>query len=139
MGNNCTTELKEFIKNDVPIVKIKTMEEEINNTLHFLMGKSFSKKYDDQKIFINTQLTQFIKNLEYIKEEDLKELKDHQKMFIDIISKSNDKFNMLKLDSYGIFDVNKNLLELSKNLIANYYCYRIINEEKYRSRYPFIY
>lgn len=138
MGNQCNSIFAEINKNDVPVVELKSKEIEIRNCLGFLIGKSFSNKSDNQKIIINTQKDQLIFNIEYVKEEDVKELKEHHKMFQDILSKSNDKFNMLKLETYGIFDENKNLIELTKTLISNYYCHKITFEEKYRTRYKLL-
>ena len=70
---------------------------------------------------------------------DIKELHDFDKIFCDVIS--NSKFKLLKIDDYGLLDNTSlldnddKLIEMTKDLVCRFICYKISSIEKYRSRY----
>ena len=120
---------------------LSSMERETKLILHYLIGQNFSKRTETDKYKINNKISHIFNNFDEIKEEEFKVILDYQKTFFEVITSSKEKFRLLKIGHYGLFNYeclldNDNLLiNMTKELVCNSNCYKISRTEKYRTRF----
>lgn len=141
MGNTCKGILNKDANDEIQFEKIKLCEKETKTVLHFLMDNIIAKRTHLDKKNISQQVTQIVNNFENITEDNMKNLKDFQQLFLDLSRKSKEKFTKLNVEYYGIFDFeslldrDESVLTFTKELITNYHCHLISENEALLSRF----
>lgn len=141
MGNTCKGILNKDHNNEVLFENQSFCEKETRIVLHFLLDKLVSKRIQKDQQTVTNQLSTIINSFENITEDNLKSLKDFQHLFVDLLRKSKERFTKLNIDYYGIFDFDsmldrdESILSFTKELITNYYCHLISDNEHVLSRF----
>lgn len=140
MGNNCNYILRRDSNLEVNTEKKKSYEKDANILIRYLMRVKTLKRTEFHREMITNKAQTIFQQFELIKEEEIKELIEFQKTFLDVFKRSKRKFQRLKLDYFAIFDIDSlvdidgKLLRNAKDLVCNYLCYKVTENENLRKR-----
>jgi hypothetical protein len=141
MGNTCKGILNKDANNEIQFENKKLCEKETKTVLRFMLDHIVAKRTQLDKNNISQQVTHIVNNFENITEDNMKNLKDFQQLFLELSRKSKEKFTKLNIEYYGIFDFESlldrddSILSFTKELITNYYCHLISENETLLSRF----
>lgn len=109
-------------------------ENEVRKTLLFLIGKSMEKRSSELKSNISKQLESYLANLNVHNDSEIEVLNQMEKVYKEMLKKSLERFNELKINTFGIFDTSSNLLEVSSKIIISFYMNKLENSLKFREK-----
>ena len=141
MGNNCNCVLKKEKDGEVPTESHMTNEKDTTTVLRYLNALKATRRSEVYKNAINHKISQIVNHFEICKEEELKDFFDFQKRLMEVIIKSKERFNRLKVEHFGLFDmeslldIDNKFISFTRDNVCNYHCYNICEENALRKRY----